>query len=275
MELPMPKNLLPQLLRLSLALACGMVLPMCQSTSDSTATGTSAATAAANGKPMTEAEIADKQEGVDVGKLLSMTFDEAKKVSPNSLSVPPFYKLTADEISVLRTNAKGQPERVRAKGKVFVQIDFREKLVALAQEAYIESDGEVILRGRPLLKRGRSVVEGLAETTVYYIKGTRLQVIGKHRLAKQEGGIESPHGGTIRPSFDIQPTWRRAWKDGPNPLLPALTPSVVPAEMRASPLLPPVQNSSDLPKLLVPSDDDTPISAPNARPLSVPPVRPE
>ncbi|HSI61649.1 MAG TPA: hypothetical protein VLE43_00985, partial [Candidatus Saccharimonadia bacterium] len=151
--------------------------------------------------------------------------------------------------------AKGRPERVRAIGKVFVQIDFRDKLVGLAQEAYIESDGEVILRGRPLLKRGRSVVEGLSETTVYYIKGTRLQVIGKHRMAKQEGGIESPHGGTIRPSFDVQPTWRRAWRDGPNPLLPALTPEVLPAEMRASPLLPPVQNSSDLPKLLIPSDD--------------------
>ncbi|RBP41374.1 hypothetical protein DES53_107206 [Roseimicrobium gellanilyticum] len=264
----MPKNLLPPLLRLSFALTCGLVLPMCQSTS--TTTGDASA-AAPHAGPLTGAEIADKQEGVDVGKLLSMTYDEAKKVSPNSLAVPPFYKLTADEITVLRTNAKGQPERVRAKGKVFVQIDFREKLVALAQEAYIESDGEVILRGRPLLKRGRSVVEGLSETTVYYIKGTRLQVIGKHRLAKQEGGIESPHGGTIRPSFDVQPTWRRAWKDGPNPLLPALTPSVVPAEMRASPLLPPVQNSSDLPKLLVP-DDDPPIPSTNgAKPLPVPP----
>lgn len=270
----MPKNLLPHVLRFSLVLACGVVLPACQSTSGPSADASAAATAAANGKPLTEAELADQKEGVDVGKLLSMTYEDARKVSPNSLSVPPFYKLTADEISVLKTNAKGQPERVRARGKVFVQIDFREKLVALAQEAYIESDGEVILRGRPLLKRGRSVVEGLSETTVYYIKGTRLQVIGKHRLAKQEGGIASPHGGTIRPSFDVQPTWRRAWKDGPNPLLPALTPSVVPAEMRASPLLPPVQNSSDLPKLLIPSDDEEPIPSPNARPVGVPPPRP-
>lgn len=268
----MPKNLLPHAVRLSLALACGMALPMCQS--DSTTTSASSvnapATVGPDGKPLTHAEIADKQEGVDVAKLLSMTYEEAKKVSPRSLDVPPFYKLTADEISVLKLNSKGQPERVRARGKVFLQIDFREKLVALAQEAYIESDGEVILRGRPLLKRGRSVVEGLSETTVYYIRGTRLQVIGKHRLAKQEGGIESPHGGIIRPSFDVQPTWRRSWKDGPNPLLPALTPSVVPAEMRASPLLPPVKNSSDLPKLLVPQDDP-PISPTNgAKPAPIP-----
>ncbi|QIF04042.1 hypothetical protein [Roseimicrobium sp. ORNL1] len=266
----MPKNLLPQLLRLSLVCACGLVLPMCQSNTSPDSTAVTAATAAANGKPLTEAELADKQEGVDVGKLLSMTFEESRKISPQSLIVPPFYKLTADEITVLKTGSNGQPQRVRARGKVFLQIDFREKLVALAQEAYIESDGEVILRGRPLLKRGRSVVEGLSETTVFYIKGTRLQVIGKHRLAKQEGGIESPHGGTIRPSFDIEPTWRRAWKDGPNPLLPALTPSVVPAEMRASPLLPPVQHSSDLPKLLVP-DEDPPIPSTNGATPTPPP----
>jgi hypothetical protein len=261
MEFPMPKTL-PLFLRLSAACACGLLLTMCQSASTSEAS----VTTSPDGKPLTEAEVADKKEGVDVGQLLSMTYEEAKKVSPKSLNVPPFYKLTADEITVLKTDAKGRPERVRAIGKVFVQIDFRDKLVGLAQEAYIESDGEVILRGRPLLKRGRSVVEGLSETTVYYIKGTRLQVIGKHRMAKQEGGIESPHGGTIRPSFDVQPTWRRAWRDGPNPLLPALTPEVVPAEMRASPLLPPVQNSSDLPKLLIPSDDPPIPSTNGAKP---------
>lgn len=256
----MPKSL-PLFLRLGAVTACGLVLSMCQSAS-STTSGDAASAASENGRHLTDAELADKKEGVDVGQLLSMTYDQARKVSPKSLSVPPFYKIAADDITVLTNDAKGRPERVRATGKVFVQIDFREKLVALAQEAYIESDGEVILRGRPLLKRGRSVVEGLSETTVYYVKGTRLQVIGKHRLAKQEGGIESPHGGTIRPSFDVQPTWRRAWKDGPNPLLPALTPSVVPAEMRASPLLPPAQNASDLPKLLVP-DEDPPIPSPN------------
>ncbi len=247
-------------MRAGLGCACAFVLSMCQSTGTAT-------------RPLTGAEIADQKEGVDVAKLLSMTFDEAKKMSPNALDVPPFYKLTADEISILKKDAKGRPQRVRARGRVFVQIDFRDKLVALAQEAYLESDGEVILRGRPLLKRGRTVVEGLSETTVYYIKGTRLQVLGSHRMAKQEGGIESPHGGTFRPSYDVQPSWRRAWKDGPSPLLPALSPSDLPADMRATPLLPPVQGSSDLPQLLVPGEDPVPSTRPLGR-RNAPPPRP-
>ncbi len=230
-------------------------------------------------RSLTPAEMEDKKEGVDVAKLLAMEFADAKKISPNSLEVPPFYKITADQISVLKKDSKGRPQRVRAKGRVFVQIDFRDKLVALAQEAYIESDGEVILRGRPLLKRGRTVVEGLSETTVYYIKGTRLQVLGSHRMAKQEGGITSPHGGTFRPSYDVQPSWRRAWRDGPSPLLPALSPNDLPADMRASPLLPPSQGSSDLPQLLVPGEDPVPPSRPlgrrNAAPKPEDPPQPE
>lgn len=240
---------------LALALGCLLFLTMCQSNDASGPVS----------RPLTDAEFEDKMEGVDVAKLLSMTYADAKKISPAHLEVPPYYSITADEISVLRKDASGRPQRVRAKGRVFVQIDFRDKLVALAQEVYLESDGEVILRGRPLLKRGRTVVEGLSETTVYYIKGTRLQVLGSHRIAKQEGGIASPHGGTFRPSYDVQPSWRKAWKDGPSPLLPALSPSDLPAEMRASPLLPPVQGeSSDLPKLLVPEDEEP---VPSSRPL--------
>jgi hypothetical protein len=167
----------------------------------------------------------------DVGFLLSMTWDEAKKLSPQQLEIPPFYRVAADEVQVLRSDEAGHPTRVRAKGHVFMQADFREQLTSLGQEAYIESDGEVIMRGRPLLKRGRSLVEGLTDLTVFYVKGTRLHVIGRHRLAKQDAA-----GGE---SFDVMPTWTRSWKDGPNPLLPALSPDDVPKEMRGNPLLPP------------------------------------
>lgn len=229
-------------LRLVAACFCGLALSGCQ---------TDNAGAPAAGTAAEE----DKKSGVDVGALLSMTYVDAKKISPQSLEMPPFYKVTADEISVLKSDAAGRPSRARARGKVFVQIDFRDKLIALGQEAYIEANGEIIVRGKPLMKRGRSVVEGLSDTTVFYIRGTRLQVLGKHRLAKQQAPvIESPHGGVIRPSFDVRPSWRRSWKDGPNPLLPALSPDDVPADLRATPLLPPLPGS-DLPSLLVPGEE--------------------
>jgi hypothetical protein len=167
----------------------------------------------------------------DVGFLLTMTYGEAKKLSPQSMELPPFYKVAADEITVVSTKPDGTPKRVRAKGHVFLQIDYREELSGLAQEALI-GGSEAILRGKPLLRRGRSVVEGLADRTVFYVEGLRLQVIGLHRITTGSG---------------VTPAWRGSWKDGPNPLLPALSPDDVPKEMRASPLLPPL-SKDDRPK---------------------------
>ncbi len=161
--------------------------------------------------------------GGDIGFLLSMNYSEAKALSPQSLELPPYYKVAADEITVVSTKSDGTPKKVRAKGHVFLQIEFSEELSGLGQEALI-GGGEVILRGRPLLRRGRSVVEGLADRTVFYIEGVRLQVIGLHRITSDSG---------------VTPAWRGSWKDGPNPLLPALSPGDFPTEMRASPLLPP------------------------------------
>lgn len=175
---------------------------------------------------------------VNVGFLLSMTWSEAKKISPQHLEVPPYYKVAADEIQVLKQDGAGQPQRVRAKGHVYMQVDFREQLTSLGQEAYVESGGELIMRGKPLLRRGSSLVEGLTDLTVFYIKGTRLQVVGRHRLTKQAGG---------EASFSVMPTWSRSWKDGPNPLLPALSPEDVPKELRMNPLLPPL-DGAELPR---------------------------
>lgn len=193
--------------------------------------------------PVEGAAVEKKDESVDVGFLLSMTYEEAKKLSPQSLTVPPFYKVAGDEVKVLKQGAAGEPLHVRVKGHVFMQVDFREQLTALGQEAYIESGGELIVRGKPLLKRGRSLVEGLSDDTVFYIRGTRLQVIGKHRLVKEEAA----EGG--RPNFDVKPSWSRSWKEGPNPLLPALSPEDVPREMRMNPLLP-APEADDVPKTL-------------------------
>lgn len=186
--------------------------------------------------------LPQKEGKVDPASVLSMTFEEAKKISPKSLEIPPFYKVAADEITVLKSDAAGQPLRVRARGKVYMQVDFREQLRTLGQEAYIESGGELIVRGKPLLQRGRSVVEGLSDYTVFYIKGLRLQVIGSHRKTTQDAtGIPM-----------VMPEWKRSWKEGPNPLLPALSPEDVPKEIRSSPLLPPVEGASDIPQMLPP-----------------------
>ncbi|MEY4484344.1 MAG: hypothetical protein RL693_1796, partial [Verrucomicrobiota bacterium] len=120
-------------------------------------------------------------------------------------------------------------------------------------------DGELILRGKPLLKRGRSLVEGLSEYTVFYIRGLRLQAIGSHRLTSKPGKPGKPGKDESYPddepeAWKVAPTWTRSWKEGPNPLLPALSPEDVPKEMRASPLLPPV-SEEDLPRLLPPAAD--------------------
>jgi hypothetical protein len=175
-------------------------------------------------KPGTKADAAPAKEDnkPDASFLLTMSYTEASAISPQKMVMAPFYKIAADEITVASVNSEGQPRRVRAKGHVFVQIDFRDEVRALGQEALIEND-EVIIRGRPLMKRGPSVVEGLDDRTVLFIRGLKLQVIGTHRLTNDTG---------------VTPAWKGKWQDGPNPLLPALSPEDVPKEMRASPLLP-------------------------------------
>ncbi len=197
---------LSTVLKLSLLLGLGAVLAGCK-------TG-----------PITSKEPEKKNEeqrSVDVGFLLTMSFGEARAISPQNLEMAPFYKIAADEITVLSKDGQGLPTRVRAKGHVFMEIDFRDKVNALGQEAIISSD-EVILRGKPLMKRGRSVMEGLDDLTVFYIRGLKLEALGKHRLTNEDG---------------VTPEWRSSWKEGPNPLLPALSPNDI-HELRESIILP-------------------------------------
>ena len=175
-------------------------------------------------------EAAATDNKADAAFLLTMTYAEASAISPQKMLMAPFYKIAADEITVASVDKTGKPRRVRAKGHVFVQIDYREEVRALGQEAILEDD-EVIIRGRPLMKRGPSVVEGLDDRTVFYIQGLKLQVIGEHRLTSDAG---------------VTTQWKSRWQDGPNPLLPALMPSDVPKEMRSSPLLPALPNVPSL-----------------------------
>jgi hypothetical protein len=170
--------------------------------------------------------------GMELSMLLSMSYSEAAALSPKKLELPPFYKIAADEIEVTKSDKEGRPLKARAKGKVFIQMDYREPATALCQEALI-GDDEVILRGKPVLQRGGSVVEGLNDFTVFYMLGTRLRVIGMHKLtnegeiAELEKSSYNGGGGSIR-----LPSFRDSWEQGPNPLLPPLTPGAVPDSIR-------------------------------------------
>ncbi|WP_395744731.1 hypothetical protein [Prosthecobacter sp.] len=156
----------------------------------------------------------------DLSFLLSMSFMEAKSISTQQLEFPPYLKIAADSIQVFKYSPDGKPLKARARGKVFIEMNFNEPAKALCQEAFITED-EIILRGSPILQRGGSMVEGLDESTIFYLFGTSLRVIGLHKVNNQnEIASMMPTLGT--------------WAAGPNPLLPPLTESAVPSSIRDS-----------------------------------------
>ena len=152
--------------------------------------------------------------GPGVSSLLSMTFEEASSLAAQHMEVTGLPKVAADSIEVVSQTSVGKPRKVRAKGRVFVQLDELDGAHALCDEALVSAD-EVILRGKPLLQRGTSTVEGLSDVTVFYVFGQRLKVIGRHRLTNLgQLSAESP------------------WKAGPASLLPPLESSDVPEAVR-------------------------------------------
>ncbi len=156
----------------------------------------------------------------DLSFLLSMSFVEAKSISTQQLEFPPYLKIAADSIQVFKYSPDGKPLKARARGKVFIEMNFNEPAKALCQEAFI-SEGEIILRGSPILQRGGSMVEGLDESTIFYLFGTSLRVIGLHKVNNQN------EIASLMPTLGT-------WAAGPNPLLPPLTESAVPSSIRDS-----------------------------------------
>ncbi len=156
----------------------------------------------------------------DLSFLLSMSFVEAKSISTQQLELPPHLKIAADSIEVFKYGPDGKPRKARARGKVFIEMDFNEPAKALCQEAFINDD-EIILRGSPILQRGGSMVEGLDDSTIFYMFGTSLRVIGLHKVNNQN------NIASVLPALGT-------WAQGPNPLLPPLTESAVPATIRDS-----------------------------------------
>ncbi len=145
-----------------------LLLPGCKTLKEKASTISAEATAPPAGDP-------------GVSALLGMSFTEAASIAPQHLDEPKLPKVAADSIEVLSKTADGKPTKVRAKGRVFLQLDQPGTSHALCNEALI-SDDEVILRGKPVLQRGTSTVEGLSDVTVFYLFGQQLKVIGRHRL---------------------------------------------------------------------------------------------
>jgi hypothetical protein len=185
--------------------------------------------------------------------LLSMDFEEASAISAHKLDVPPFFKIAADSIEVLKTTPDGKPRKVRATGHVFVQMDNEATGRALCQEALITGD-DLILRGKPVLQRGDSTVEGLADVTVFYVMGVRLRVIGPHKLTSVRDMMRN--GSSTLPA---------AWSAGPNPLLPPLDADAVPDSVREE-----MRKSIEAETALQRSRIGVAPAFPNAKPTSAP-----
>ncbi len=191
---------------------------------------------------------------MDLGFLLSMSFVEAKSLSTQQLEFPPYLKIAADSIEVFKYTDDGKPRKARARGKVFIEMNFKEPAKALCQEAYI-TDDEIILRGSPILQRGDSRIEGLDDNTIFYMFGTSLRVIGLHKVKSQS------EMASLLPALGT-------WAQGPNPLLPPLTEGAVPSSIRDS-----MQRAAEAEMLHQKTRE---IYGPaNAPPASPPPSEPE
>lgn len=163
--------------------------------------------------------MAAEASSVDLGFLLSMNFSEAKSISGQSMELPLGVRVAADTVEVLKMDRENQPKRVRAKGKVYLEsgegVDCAK---VLCQEAYITAS-EIFLRGKPIIQRGGSIIEGLEDRTVAYMIGPRLRVLGLHRATNPDSML------AMLP--DLGP-----WTGGPNPLLPPLGEGDVPNNIR-------------------------------------------
>lgn len=181
----------------------------------------------------------DSKSGLDVGYLLSMSFEEAGAISGSRGEVPGVARVAADSIEVLRFGKEGDMRRLRARGNVFVEMDGGgQPARALAQEAYI-TESEVILRGMPALQRGAGLLEGLTEKTIFYIFGSQVRALGRHRI---NSSMPLPTSSTdeaevlavMRSQLGKPPKLPEAgpWRAGPNPLLPPLDESAVPDSVK-------------------------------------------
>lgn len=162
---------------------------------------------------------AAQSSGVDLSFLLSMNYNEAKAISAQSIEMPMGVRIAADSIEIVKKNSDDTPKRVKATGKVYLENGEGEHMAKVLCHEALVSSSEIVLRGKPIIQRGGSTIEGLDDSTVAYMLGQRLRVIGLHRVANQDSMIASLP--------DMGP-----WTGGPNPLLPPLSEASVPNDIR-------------------------------------------
>lgn len=226
---------------LGIALATGVILCACQTQPEGEATEAGDPPAAKTSKKKGLAGELESS-GANLSFLMTMNWAEAKAISKQAMELPPFFRVAAETLEVVKSAPDGRPLAVRAKGNVFIEMLFKDVGRVLCREAYI-SEQEVIMRGRPLLQRGGSVVEGVDDLTVFYMLGPKLRVIGRHRLdnesqmiaaASSNGMVERPAGGGFATLPAAAPALPMSgpWSGGPNPLLPPLSPASVSDSVR-------------------------------------------
>jgi len=115
-----------------------------------------------------------------VDALLSMTYLEAQRLSAQSMSMPPHFRVAADLIDHPPA-LENELVAFTATGKVFMEIDYLEPLVALAGKAEVSETG-VVLSERPMLRRGYSIIESTSDDTIFRIRGEDLDIEGPHRV---------------------------------------------------------------------------------------------
>lgn len=257
---------------LGAAVACCLLVSGCQS---STVEGESGEAGQGEGRGQKKARgLAAELEsgGGDLGFLMTMSWEQAKALAVVTEELPPFFRVAAESIEVSKRAPDGRPLVIRAKGNVFIEMLFKDVGRVLCREAYI-SEEEVIMRGKPLLQRGGSVVEGVDDATVFFMMGPKLRVIGRHRLNNElqkmaaAGAISgSRESEGFAPLPGVMPTLPMAgpWAGGPNPLLPPLSPSTVSdavrQQMRAE-----AEGVAVMP-LEVPSGEPVPLPPPSTMP---------
>ncbi len=144
--------------------------------------------------------------------LLEMPFEDAAAISPQHAQVGSLFRVAADTVEILKTDAEGKPVKVRAKGHVFVEMALADRATGLCEEATV-SLKEVFLSGKPMVKQGIRVAIPTSLSTSFWITEDRLKALGRCTIAK----LEAPQQPVMlaSASSDFFPT--------PEPVLPPMT----------------------------------------------------
>lgn len=185
----------------------------------------------------------------DAASFVTTDWRKVRMRSAQTLEYDESLVLAGNRIEVLKVSPKGRILEARATGRVHLEWIGGTPGRLACREAYLNQD-EIVVRGRPILARGPSILEGLDDTTVFYLVGTRLKVLGRHRnttagavLAEERErrrrSAPKPGCADGTGSFPPLPSEPVVFNEslapsglGPNPLLPPLSISIVPEEVR-------------------------------------------